>query len=85
MDVRHLAPGVPSALQNRKHALISCDLTDKDLLQPAQADRREVDPPIPVDMATWSAGRLDYWVKERQRWLGIGSEAQTAVNDGPSC
>ena len=37
----------------------------------AEADRREVDPPIQVDMATWStAGRLDWWVKERQHWWG---------------
>jgi hypothetical protein len=34
-------------------------------------DRREVDPPIEVESATWSAGgQLDWWVKERQQWLG---------------
>jgi hypothetical protein len=37
----------------------------------ADADRREVDPPIEVESATWSAvGTLDWWVKERQQWLG---------------
>ena len=38
--------------------------------QYSDADRREVDPPIQMDMATWSnAGRLDWWVKESQPWL----------------
>jgi hypothetical protein len=47
------------------------DLSGDDLEQIAGADRREVDPPIPVEMATWSsAGQLDWWVKERQQWLG---------------
>ena len=47
------------------------DLSDADLEQNAAADRRVVDPPIPVDIATWSkAGQLDWWVKERQQWLG---------------
>jgi hypothetical protein len=48
------------------------DLSPDDLNQFAAADRREVDPPIPVDMATWStaAGRLDWWVKERREWWG---------------
>jgi hypothetical protein len=47
------------------------DLGDTDLEQFAAADRREVDPPIPVEMATWSnAGQLDWWVKERLEWWG---------------
>jgi hypothetical protein len=45
--------------------------TDEDLQHLAEADRREVDPPIEVESATWSAGgQLDWWVKERQQWLG---------------
>ena len=37
----------------------------------AEEDRREVNPPIEVESATWSvAGELDWWVKERQEWLG---------------
>jgi hypothetical protein len=37
----------------------------------AEEDRREVNPPIEVESATWSAGgTLDWWVKERQQWLG---------------
>jgi len=47
------------------------DLGDKDVQQFAEADRRDVDPPIQVDIATWSnAGRLDWWMKERQEWWG---------------
>jgi hypothetical protein len=37
----------------------------------SEADRRDVNPPVEVESATWSAGRtLDWWVKERQQWLG---------------
>jgi hypothetical protein len=47
------------------------DLSKDDLEQISEADRREVDPPIQVDTATWSrAGLLDWWVKERQEWWG---------------
>jgi hypothetical protein len=39
--------------------------------QRAEGDRREVDPPIQVEAATCSkAGQLDWWVNERQQWLG---------------
>jgi hypothetical protein len=41
------------------------------VLKRAEADRREVDPPIQVDTAAWSkAGQLDWWVKERREWWG---------------
>jgi hypothetical protein len=47
------------------------DLSDDDLQQVAEADRRPVDPPIEVELATWSAGgTLDWWVKDRQKWFG---------------
>jgi hypothetical protein len=47
------------------------DFSDAELQQHAEADRREVDPPIQVESATWSpGGTLDWWVKERQEWLG---------------
>ena len=47
------------------------DLSDDEVRQRAEVDRREVDPPIQVETATWSkAGQLDWWVKERQEWLG---------------
>jgi len=46
------------------------DLSDADVQQRAEADRREVDPPVKVETAVWSkAGQLDWWVKERQQWL----------------
>jgi hypothetical protein len=45
-------------------------MQDLDPGQYGQADRREVDPPVKVEAATWSAGgALDWWVKERQQWL----------------
>jgi hypothetical protein len=46
-------------------------MRDLDPSQYGEADRREVDPPVEVQVAIWSkAGRLDWWVKERQQWLG---------------
>ena len=42
-----------------------------DLEQRRLEDRREVNPPIEVQLATWSAaGALDWWVKERHEWFG---------------
>ena len=42
---------------------------DIDLLKPE--DRREVDPPVEVQIATWSAaGTLDWSVRERREWFG---------------
>jgi hypothetical protein len=47
------------------------DLSDEDMQRLAAADRREVDPPIEVQAATWSpGGQLDWWVKDRQEWFG---------------
>jgi hypothetical protein len=41
---------------------------DLDPSEYGQADRREVDPPIHIDLATWSrAGQLDWGMKERQQ------------------
>jgi hypothetical protein len=46
-------------------------LSSNEVQHLAEADRREVDPPIQVEMATWSkAGQLDWWVKERREWWG---------------
>jgi hypothetical protein len=46
-------------------------LSDDELERIPSADRREVNPPIQIEMATWSrAGQLDWWVKERREWLG---------------
>jgi hypothetical protein len=39
--------------------------------QYGEADRREVNPPIQVESATWSsAGHLDWWVRDRREWWG---------------
>jgi hypothetical protein len=46
-------------------------MQDLDPAQYAEADRREVDPPIEVELATWSpGGTLDWWVRERREWFG---------------
>jgi hypothetical protein len=48
------------------------DPTDADLERISEVDRREVDPPIQVDAATWSnAGRLDWWVKGTPATAGV--------------
>jgi hypothetical protein len=42
-----------------------------DPTQYGEADRREVDPPLEGQVASWSAGgTLDWWVKERREWFG---------------
>jgi hypothetical protein len=39
--------------------------------QRTDVDRVEVQPPVEVEAATWSAaGTLDYWVKEEREWWG---------------
>ena len=54
----------------------------------SEADRREVDPPIQVEMATWSkGGQLDWWVKEhrpRVEWFGRvrGADGRQRVGQG---
>jgi hypothetical protein len=58
------------------------DLSDADLEQLAATDRRELDPPIEVETATWSsAGQLDLWVKNGSNG-GDGYAVRTAVNGG---
>jgi hypothetical protein len=45
------------------------DLSDDEVHQGVEADRREIDPPIQVETAMWSkAGQPDWWVKERREW-----------------
>ena len=51
------------------------DLSDEDVQQFAEEDRREVDPPIQVETASWSPGwQLDWWVKDRQEWWPLTRE-----------
>ena len=57
-----LTPSIESMFQLRMEF-------DLDHLSPE--DRREVNPPVPVESATWSAGgTLDWSVRERREWLG---------------
>jgi hypothetical protein len=47
------------------------DLSDDEVQQRAEAARREVDPPLPVETATWSkTGQLDWSIKETGKWMG---------------
>jgi hypothetical protein len=55
----------------RTESVFESDMRDLDPSQYGEADRRKIDPPIQVESATWSpGGTLDWWVKERQQWLG---------------
>jgi hypothetical protein len=63
------------------------DLSDDDLQRLPAADRREVNPPVQVDVASWSkAGQLDYWVNDwvndRRGGGWAGSEVITVANGG---
>jgi hypothetical protein len=50
------------------------NLSDTHVQRRAEADRREVTPPIQVETATWSnAGQLDWWVREQQQWWYVRS------------
>jgi hypothetical protein len=62
------------------------DLSDDDLERFVAADRREVDPPVRVETATWSrAGQLDWWVLERRpRWEWWVRYAVRRVGNGGS-
>jgi hypothetical protein len=53
----------------------------------SDVDPREVNPPIQVEMATWSnVGQLDWWVKERGKWMGrVRGEAASMVIQSGSC
>jgi hypothetical protein len=55
----------------RTETVFECSMQDLDPSQYAEADRREVNPPIEVESATWSlGGTLDWWVRERREWFG---------------
>jgi hypothetical protein len=42
------------------------DLSGDDVQHLAEANRREVHPPIQLEAATWpQAGQLDWWVNDR--------------------
>jgi hypothetical protein len=59
---------------------------DLDPTQYTEADRREVDPPIEVESATWSpGGQLDWWVKERREWWGRVRGSRRSSKVDQSC
>jgi hypothetical protein len=62
------------------------DLNHGELQQRAEADRREADPPIEVETATWAqAGQLDWWVKDRQERWGQGTRCRRPLTVDQSC
>ena len=62
------------------------DPSDDEVQHLAEADRREVDPPIQVETATWSkAGQLDWWVKERQQVAGPRTRCERPSDVDQSC
>jgi hypothetical protein len=84
-DARHIGSGVWGVFDAGVMGWRATDLAEDEALQQAadlnvtlnqygqrnEEDRRKVDPPIEVESATWSpGGTLDWWVKERQQWLG---------------
>jgi hypothetical protein len=47
-----------------------------------EADRREVNPPIGVESATWSAAaQLDWWVRDAENG-SVAYAGQTDINGG---
>ena len=64
-----LNPAWPPSIQSRKCVrMIHAGSRSKSV---QRGRSREVDPPVEVQIATWSpGGMLDWWVKERQQWLG---------------
>jgi hypothetical protein len=84
-DTRHVGSGIWGVFDAGVMGWRATDLSEDDAQQQAadlnvifnqygqraEADRREVNPPVQVESATWSAGGLlDYWVKERHEWWG---------------
>jgi hypothetical protein len=84
-DARHIGSGVWGVWDGGVMSWRGTDLSENEAKQRAAdlnvmfdqygnrdpKDRREVQPPIAVESATWStAGQLDYWVRERFEWWG---------------
>jgi hypothetical protein len=84
-DARHLGSGVWGIWDGGVMSWKATDLSENEAKQQAAdlnvtfnqygqrkaEDRREVNPPIPVESAAWTAaGELDYWVREHYEWWG---------------
>ena len=69
-DLREIfRSAVPSSISIA--SVFELDMRDLDPNQYGEADSREVSPPIEVESATWApGGTVDWWVKERGKWLG---------------
>jgi hypothetical protein len=95
-DARHIGSGLRGVFEAGVMGWQATDLTEdgahqqtadlnvtfNQFGQRAEADRREVDPPIQVETATWSkAGQLDWCVKDSGNG-GVAYAVQTAVNGG---
>jgi hypothetical protein len=84
-EARHIGSGVWGVYDNGALSWLATDLGEAEARRRAMdldvvfdqdrqrrpEHRRQVDPPVPVEAATWVAtGELDYWVRERGEWWG---------------
>lgn len=84
-DARHLGSGVWGVWDRGTSSWVGTGLGETEARQQAMdldvvngtygqrpgSDRREVRPPVTVDVCVWApAGELDWWVRERHRWWG---------------
>src|SRR5687768_2985903 len=61
------------------------DLSDDQVQRRAEADRREVDPPIDVEAAMWSkAGQVDWW-ERTPGMVGSGTRCRRPSTVDQSC
>ena len=82
---QHIGSGVWGIYDSGVMSWIANDLSEHEAKQRAadrnvifdqygqrkEAERRQVDPPIEVESATWGPeGQLDYWVKDVHGWTG---------------
>jgi hypothetical protein len=58
-------------LAGRFAVMFDSPVRDFDPSHYAEADRREVNPPVELESASWAPGGTpDWWVTERQQWPG---------------
>jgi hypothetical protein len=72
-----------SSDQNRRHVQSDKNLSNDEVQQRAEADRREVDPPIPVETATWSKAGSSVW--KTAGMVGSGTRCRRPSAVDPSC
>jgi hypothetical protein len=65
---------------------VHSDMQHLDPDQKDPEDRRDVNPPIEVESATWSAGgTLDWWAKERREVVGTRTWWERSSEMDQSC